>query len=219
MRGGSYRSAWNRHDGARGRQWTSEDGTISVKAPPAVAGTDQARGVRIQNAVRRCRTAMLGYGSGGLLGDLQFGEEGASKSDQPKRAPANGSVSPSQAQAARTALVPGEGSSLRTKVAVKPRESVHRGVRSRRRRALTGQRRQMPPRTRRLAPLRRRSGRPDRLRSFCRSPRIPPSMRSCRGQRGPRKILYLDHVSDIAAATPPSSGSGLGRSSSTPARS
>jgi hypothetical protein len=34
----------------------SEDGTISVKAPPAVARDDQARGVSIQNAVRRCRT-------------------------------------------------------------------------------------------------------------------------------------------------------------------
>jgi len=36
-RGGSCRSAWNRPGGARGRQGTSEDGTISVKAPPAVA--------------------------------------------------------------------------------------------------------------------------------------------------------------------------------------
>jgi len=36
-RGGSCRSAWNRHGGARGRQGTSEDGTITVKAPPAVA--------------------------------------------------------------------------------------------------------------------------------------------------------------------------------------
>jgi hypothetical protein len=35
--GGSYRSAWNRSGGARGRQGTSEDGTMSVKAPPAVA--------------------------------------------------------------------------------------------------------------------------------------------------------------------------------------
>jgi len=36
-RGGSCRSAWNRPGGARGRHGTSEDGTISVKAPPAVA--------------------------------------------------------------------------------------------------------------------------------------------------------------------------------------
>jgi hypothetical protein len=55
--GGSYRSAWNRRGGARGRQGTSEDGTISVKAPPAVARDDQARGVRIQNAGRRYRAA------------------------------------------------------------------------------------------------------------------------------------------------------------------
>jgi hypothetical protein len=36
---------------------TSEDGTISVKAPPAVATDDQARGVSIQGAVRRRRVA------------------------------------------------------------------------------------------------------------------------------------------------------------------
>jgi hypothetical protein len=39
---------------------TSADGTISVKAPPAVATDDQARGVSIQNAARRCRTAGSG---------------------------------------------------------------------------------------------------------------------------------------------------------------
>jgi len=39
---------------------TSADGTISVKAPPAVARDDQARGVSIQNAARRCRTAGSG---------------------------------------------------------------------------------------------------------------------------------------------------------------
>jgi len=38
-RGGSCPSAWNRCDGARGRHGTSEDGTISVKAPPVVAET------------------------------------------------------------------------------------------------------------------------------------------------------------------------------------
>jgi len=59
-RGGSYRSAWNRHGGARGRQGTPEDGTISVKAPPAVARDDQARGVSIQNAERRCRAGSSG---------------------------------------------------------------------------------------------------------------------------------------------------------------
>jgi hypothetical protein len=36
---------------------TSEDGTISVKAPPAVATDDQARGVSIQGAERRRRVA------------------------------------------------------------------------------------------------------------------------------------------------------------------
>jgi len=36
---------------------TPEDGTISVKAPPAVATDDQARGVSIQNAERCCRVA------------------------------------------------------------------------------------------------------------------------------------------------------------------
>jgi len=36
---------------------TSEDGTISVKAPPAVATDDQARGVSIQDAERRRRVA------------------------------------------------------------------------------------------------------------------------------------------------------------------
>jgi hypothetical protein len=58
--GGSCRSAWNRNGGACGRQWTSEDGTISVKAPPAVARDDQARGVSIQNAERRCRAGSSG---------------------------------------------------------------------------------------------------------------------------------------------------------------
>jgi len=76
-RGGSCRSAWNRCDGARGRHGTSEDGTISVKAPPAVARCDEARGVSIQNAERRCRavcsgavpeSAMAGSGDRGCIG-------------------------------------------------------------------------------------------------------------------------------------------------------
>jgi len=43
-RGGSYRPAWNRFGGARGRHRVSEDGTGSVKAPPAVATMTTKRG-------------------------------------------------------------------------------------------------------------------------------------------------------------------------------
>jgi len=68
-RGGSYRSAWNRHGGARGRHETSEDGTISMKAPPAVANDDQARGVSIQNAERRCRATNAKARSQGTYGN------------------------------------------------------------------------------------------------------------------------------------------------------
>jgi len=112
-RGGSYRSAWNRRGGVRRRQRVSEDGTISVKAPPAVATVDQARGVRIQGAVRRRRVASSGAVP--VFPTWESWGEGASGSDRPKRAPANSSVSPSQVQAARTALVRG-GLPPRTKV-------------------------------------------------------------------------------------------------------
>jgi len=62
-RGGSCRSAWNRYDGARGRHGTSEDGTISVKAPPAVASATKRgelasrmpRGIAVPHARARFR--------------------------------------------------------------------------------------------------------------------------------------------------------------------
>jgi len=103
-RGGSCRSAWNRHGGARGRQGTSEDGTISVKAPPAVAlGRPSAGG---QHPERRealpCRNARARFQR--TYGDA--GERVHRRSNRPKQAQANSSAPPRQAQAARTALVP-----------------------------------------------------------------------------------------------------------------
>jgi len=81
--GGSYRSAWNRHGGARGRHETSEDGTISMKAPPAVAKRPSAGG---QHPERR-EALPRHERKGAVPGDLRerWGK-GASGSDRPKRA-------------------------------------------------------------------------------------------------------------------------------------
>jgi len=58
---GSRRSAWNRRAGARGRQGTSEDGTISMKAPPAVARTTKRGGSASRTpkgvVARECQSA------------------------------------------------------------------------------------------------------------------------------------------------------------------
>jgi hypothetical protein len=48
-----------------GRQRASESGLVSVKAPPAVAACEEARGVSIQGAARRRRAGKLTRGSGG----------------------------------------------------------------------------------------------------------------------------------------------------------
>jgi len=62
--GGSCRSAWNRRGGACGRQWTSEDGTISVKAPPAVAIRRRSAGGQHSGRRKAPPRRKLGRGSG-----------------------------------------------------------------------------------------------------------------------------------------------------------
>jgi len=67
-RGGSCRSAWNRCDGARGRHGTSENGTISVKAPPACRKMRQGAGGQHPERREALPCRMLGHGSGGPTG-------------------------------------------------------------------------------------------------------------------------------------------------------
>jgi len=90
-RGGSCRSAWNRCDGARGRQGTSEDGTISVKAPPAVAHANRRggsasrtpRGVAVLQARARFHWSPWGFPPAALgdRGCIDVGSTEASVSE------------------------------------------------------------------------------------------------------------------------------------------
>jgi len=113
-RGGSYRSAWNRSGGARGRQRASSPGFVSVKAPPADRVCGKVRGVSIQGAARRRRAGKLTRGSGGS--HAKPDEEGAPMRGRTKRARANSKRSPFSSQAARTALARSRGLPLRTKM-------------------------------------------------------------------------------------------------------
>jgi hypothetical protein len=127
-RGGSYRSAWNRHGGARGRHETSEDGTISMKAPPAVANDDQARGVSIQNAERRCRATNAKARSQGTYGNLgervhrdRIGRSGRERIAAPPLPSPSNANCPGQVKSSHAA----RGCTVRN-----TRESAHREVRA-----------------------------------------------------------------------------------------
>jgi len=95
-RGGSCRSAWNRHGGARGRQETSEDGMGSVKAPPAAAerGWREGFASRTPRGVAAHESSRAAPGSAWRPPAVPWGQRVHPAHVDPKRAMANSCAHP-----------------------------------------------------------------------------------------------------------------------------